>query len=231
MKVMIELFSGSKVMSETFKGGGYKVFTIDNNPDLEPDLCINMLDLEIVLLPKWLRDAIADPGVKVVVWASPPCTTFSVASIGRYWRNGLPKSYKTYVGLAIAHKAVEIIKEINPDYYFIENPRGMLRKQHFMKKLPRKTVTYCQYGAKMQKPTDIWTNAPWVPKKTCKSGGTCHEFVGRGSKTGVQGIYSADWGKARGTNAYERAIIPQGLCDEIFAVCEGDVKIRQEVLL
>lgn len=77
-KTMIEFFSGSKVMSNTFKNAGYKVLTIDNNPKLNPDICINILDFDINMLP----DEFKSPDV---VWASPPCTTFSVAGIGHHW--------------------------------------------------------------------------------------------------------------------------------------------------
>lgn len=213
---MIELFSGSKVMSETFKEADYEVFTIDNNPDLEPDLCINMLEFEISMLPERFRHP-------DVIWASSPCTTFSVASIGIYWKNGKPKNSKTLIGMALAMKTLEIIKELKPKYYFMENPRGMMRKQYFMQDIPRKTVTYCQYGAKIQKPTDIWTNSSWIPKKKCNAGDSCHEKAGRGSKTGLQGLYSAEWEKARGNNGFERAKIPKELCKEIVAACNGEV--------
>ncbi|NDB13343.1 MAG: DNA cytosine methyltransferase, partial [Betaproteobacteria bacterium] len=44
-------------------------------------------------------------------------------------------------------KAIELINELQPSKgWIIENPRGMLRKQSFMQELPRRTITYCQYG-------------------------------------------------------------------------------------
>lgn len=55
---------------------------------------------------------------------------------------------------------LEMIKELQPKYWFIENPRGGLRKMRFMQGLPRYTVTYCQYGDTRMKPTDIFTNHP-----------------------------------------------------------------------
>lgn len=50
---------------------------------------------------------------------------------------------------------IQLIKDLNPKYYFIENPRGGMRKMSFMEGLPRYTVTYCQYGDFRMKPTDI----------------------------------------------------------------------------
>ncbi len=55
---------------------------------------------------------------------------------------------------------LELIEQLQPKYYFIENPRGGMRKMEWMKNLPRYTVTYCQYGDNRMKPTDIWTNHP-----------------------------------------------------------------------
>ena len=92
----------------------------------------------------------------------------------------------------------------------------------FMENLNRKTVTYCQYGAKVQKPTDIWTNANhWVTKKRCGPGDKCHESAKRGSDRGTQ---------SQNRDPIKRAIIPQALCDEIVEVCEGINKIKQETL-
>ena len=81
----------------------------------------------------------------------------------------------------------------------------------FMQDLPRYTVTYCQYGDKRMKPTDIWTNHPnpnFLPM--CKNGDKCHESAPRGSRTGTQGLQ----------NSAERAIIPEALCEHIVEICE-----------
>lgn len=224
MKTMIEFFSGSKVMSNVFKKEGYKVFTIDFNKKLNPDLCVNILDFTIDMLPKRFRKP-------TVVWFSTPCTAFSVASIYVYWINGKPKTSKTYIGLAIAKKSFELAEELNPKFWFIENPRGMLRKQHFVQNIHRKTVTYCQYGKVVQKPTDIFTNAVhWIPKKMCLPGSPCHEIATRGAKTGTQGIYNKNWEDARSSDGFERAKLPIQLCEEILLVCEGKQKIKQTIL-
>ena len=99
-----------------------------------------------------------------------------------------------------------------------------------MIKLPRKTVTYCQYGTDYMKPTDIWTNAThWIPRKMCSNGDTCHTEARRGAKTGIQGGQgglraSSSWKKE---DRVKRSIIPKELCDEIVKVCEGKQKEQQ----
>lgn len=106
---------------------------------------------------------------------------------------------------------LKLIEELQPKYYFIENPRGGMRKMEWMKGLSRYTVTYCQYGDNRMKPTDIWTNHP-DPKflPMCHNGDSCHVAAPRGSKTGTQGL----------KGARERSVIPQKLCDHIVDICE-----------
>jgi hypothetical protein len=106
---------------------------------------------------------------------------------------------------------VDLIRELKPLYYFIENPVAGLRKMDFMQELPRYTVTYCQYGDRRMKPTDIWTNHPDPQfKPPCKQGSPCHEAAPRGSQTGTQGP----------KNKIERAKIPEALCQHIVDICE-----------
>ena len=68
------------------------------------------------------------------------------------------------------------------------------------------TVTYCQYGDRRMKPTDIVTNIPGWEGRRCKNGDPCHEPAPRGSKTGTQGL----------KNAKLRGVIPPALFHEIF---------------
>lgn len=114
-------------------------------------------------------------------------------------------------------KAIEIINHLKPKFWFIENPRGKLRDLWFMKKLPRKTVTYCQYGMEVRKETDIWTNSlAWTPKPKCKKGDRCHkDFRRLGEDEGgikqMRGWTFEDRAK--------RAIVPKALCEEIYISC------------
>lgn len=114
--------------------------------------------------------------------------------------------------MALVKKTISIIKfyqKKNPNLiWYIENPRGVLRKLDIVKNLPiRNSVTYCQYGDERMKPTDIWTNnINWKPKPMCKNGMSCHVSAPRGSKTGTQGI----------KGAYNRSKIPARLCKEIL---------------
>lgn len=150
-----------------------------------------------------------------IIWFSPPCTAFSVCALWRHWKrtkNGrIPQTAKAHECIRLAKKCLEIIDYYKPKYWFIENPRGMLRKMRFMQGLQWHTVTYCQYGDSRMKPTDIWTNSTvWKPRPMCKRGKPCHLAAPRGSKAGTQGL----------ANAYERSKIPEQLCLEVLRSCK-----------
>lgn len=204
---LLELFCGTKSITKEFPD--WEAYTVDFENKFNPDLCADILTVTA-------EQIIKDFGRPDVIWASPPCTTFSVASLGYHWTGGkgayIPKTDACKNGLLILEKTISLIKELKPKYYFIENPRDAMRKMPIMQELPRYTVTYCQYGDKRMKPTDIWTNHPNPCfKPMCKNGDSCHEPAPRGSKTGTQGL----------KNATERARIPQEFCKHIYEICGG----------
>ncbi len=198
MKVL-ELFAGSRSFSKVAEEMGMETFTSDFNSFDKIDYVVDILNFNINLIP-FKPD---------IIWASPPCTTFSIASCSTHWtKDKKPKTEKCIKGIKIIKKTLDIINILKPKYWFIENPRGLLRKMEFMQNIGiRNTVTYCQYGDNRMKPTDIWTNNKnWKPKQMCKNGMPCHESAPRGSRTGTQGL----------KGNYERSIVPYELCKEIL---------------
>lgn len=203
-----ELFSGTQSFSKVMRAAGHKTFCIEYNLAFKNDLTIDILRLDTLNFLEPLD----------VLWSSPPCTSFSVASMGHHWNEDrTSKTYGAYKGLRFVNKTIDLIKEQlerNPDMiWFIENPRGMLRKiigdvfKENNLDYVQHTVTYCQYGDTRMKPTDIWTNCKtWKPRPMCKPGDDCHEKAPRGSRTGTQGL--------KGNK--ERSVIPPQLFEEIL---------------
>lgn len=210
MKVL-ELFAGTRSISKAFEAKGHETYSVEWSKDFEK---ISLYADIGSLTAKDILNLCG--GVPDVIWASPDCTTYSVAAISKHRRkeaNGSLSPISEYAAFCDAVNAhvIELIKELNPRFWFIENPVGGLRKMDFMQDLPRYTVTYCQYGERRQKPTDIWTNHPDPEfKPPCKRGEPCHDAAPRGAKTGTQAL----------KNAREKAKIPILLCEHIVEICE-----------
>lgn len=205
MKVL-ELFAGSRSIGKAAESLGYDVFSSDVNDFDKIDYVVDILNFDIKKVP-FKPD---------IIWASPPCTTYSIAAISHHRPKNKPLSSFAIKSDLIVKKTLEIIKELNPNKWYIENPRGLLRKQNFMIGLPKTTVWYCTYGDNRAKPTDIWSNNirsllninGWQPKAECFNGNkNCHhEAAPRGSRTGTQGV----------KGNYNRSKIPNQLCLEIL---------------
>lgn len=210
--VVLELFAGTRSISKAFEKRGHKTYSVDWDKNF--DNITAYADISKLSTADLIR--ICGGGRPDVIWASPDCTTYSVSAISKHRRkkgNTLEpiSNYAKFCDETNKH-LLELIDQIKPKYYFIENPRAGLRKMDFMQNIPRYTVTYCQYGDKRMKPTDIWTNHPNpMFKAPCKNGDTCHEAAPRGSQTGTQSL----------KNRVEKARIPEKLCEHIVDICGG----------
>jgi len=208
----LELFAGTRSFSKVAMKLGHATFTLDNDPEHETDVTADVL--------RWTPPSTLRPDI---IWASPPCQGFSVAAIGHSWTGGkgayIPKSDTAKLGIRLVKRTIALIEELKPRWWFIENPRGVLRNLDFMDlerlskvmgcQVYRHTVWYCRYGDKRAKPTDLWTNVPpstWTPRPPCHNGNPDHEAAPRGAKTGTQGIEGAK----------DRGRIPPALFEEIF---------------
>lgn len=201
---LLELFAGSRSVSKVANSLGFQSFSVDWENYEGINLVADIGALTLEDLP-WIPD---------VIWASPDCTTYSIAAVRTHRRESIyPVSDYAVKCDKVNQHFIKLIKEclkLNPNLkFFIENPRGMMRKMPWMQEFKRHTVWYCQYGDNRAKPTDIWTNSEtWTPRPMCFNGNPdCHhERAPRGSKTGTQGK----------KGSYQRSIIPKDLCIDIL---------------
>lgn len=210
---VLDLFAGSRSFSREAEAMRMRSFSIDFKPFKGISL---VKDIEFVT-----PDDI--PFVPDVIWASPPCTSYSLAGISSHRHpDGRPKSEFAAKSDRLVLNMVKLIKAYPNAHFYVENPRATLRNMDYMKPLGNPvTVWYCRYGAKAAKPTDIWTNNMfadtlfgfenvdgWKPRPECWNGNkSCHhESAPRSSKTGTQGL----------KNDYERSKVPAALCREVL---------------
>lgn len=202
-KKILELFAGSRSIGKVAESKGHNVFSVDWQPFEGINLSTDIGELNAEQVP-FIPD---------MVWASPDCTTYTISAISTHRKGTEPKSEYAKKCDGVNQHFIDLIKyylKQNPSMiFFIENPRGMMRKMPFMQEFNRHTVWYCQYGDDRAKPTDIWTNSKtWIPKPVCRNGNTnCHhQPAPRGAKTGTQGR----------KGSYDRSKIPTELCESII---------------
>ena len=209
MKVL-ELFAGTRSIGRAFEARGHEVYSV------EWDKSFGNIDLYEDILKVQYTDILREFGRPDVIWASPDCSSYSIAAISHHRRkddhgNLTPVSEYAKFCDRVNQHVLCLMLALSPRYWFIENPRGGLRKMDFMNGLPRYTITYCQYGDTRMKPTDIWSNHPnprFLPP--CHNGDPCHDRAPRGAKTGTQGL----------KGSVERSRIPRLFCEHIVEICE-----------
>lgn len=208
---VLELFAGTRSIGKAFERKGHEVYSIEWDKDFDN---IDWYEDIGKITAQDILDRFGHPDV---IWASPDCSSYSLAAISHH-RKKNPKTgnldpisdYAKFCDNVNSH-IIDLIKELNPTYFFIENPRGGLCNMTFMQGIPKYLVTYCQYGDTRMKPTHIFTNYPNPQFKHCRNGDPCHEKAPRGSRTGTQGIKGAK----------DRARIPDKLCNYIVELCEN----------
>ena len=207
---VLELFAGTRSIGKAFEKHGHEVYSIEWNKDFEN------IDWYEDIGKITAQDIIDRFGHPDVIWASPDCTSYSLAAISHHRVKNKETGnldpitdYAKFCDNVNAH-VIDLIHELNPKYFFIENPRGGLCNMTFMQGIPKYLVTYCQYGDTRMKPTHIFTNYPNPQFKHCKNGDPCHEKAPRGSRTGTQGI----------KGSVDRSRIPDKLCEYIVELCE-----------
>ena len=221
--MVLDLFSGLGGWSQAFKDRGHSIITIDNEPKFKPTICRDIMELK----PDYFKD---DEGINInfdIVLASPPCNCFSVASVYRHWDKDTkkPKDEATRQAIRLIGHTLNLIMNIQPRFWILENPRGMLRRvlgppavtTYFASwateeeiSIRRAAIRDYRPGSRTKKPTDLWGVIPkgikWKEPKEWLA-------APRGSSRGTQGL----------KDAALRAKIPYELSKVICLACEKEI--------
>jgi hypothetical protein len=207
--LLLELMSGTGSIGRAFQELGWQVVSLDLDPKAKPTIVADVCEWE------------PPEGFHVdVVWASPPCTEFSLALTTR------PRDLEA--GLRVARRCLELIELLKPKVWFMENPgTGHLPKQAGFAELPCKLCTYCAYGYPYRKLTWVATNSSWTPRPVCKKGSRCACFEdGRHPNVAQRGKTRCKEG-LRGKNCSLKQLysMPPELCREIASAATADVSV------
>ena len=149
---LLELFAGTGSVGNVARVLHYEVVSLDR--DMQADIQTDIMD--------WDYQSAYEPGHFDVIWASPPCTEYSIAkTIGIRDIEGANN---------IVQRTLDIIDYFQPRWWIIENPQtGLLKQQTIMTNKPFVDVDYCKYGMSYRKRTRLWNNIEeWIPRPLCK---------------------------------------------------------------
>ena len=187
---------------------GFEVVSLDL---ADASICCDVCD--------WDYSAAYPVGYFDVIWASPPCDTFSHARFKNIGRHGITReSIETdilNVGVPLLRKTEEIIDYFQPKYYFIENPDSGAMKR-FLTDRPHYIVDYCRYGFSYRKRTRIWTNVTSFQPKLCDK--KCGSFRDNKHVMSAIGGNTKQKGQGSGADKRDRYKIPELLLHDLF-VC------------
>jgi len=214
---LLELFCGTKSVGKKFEEINYEVISLDYNPKFEATHTEDFLTWDYKKYPSDHFD---------VIWASPDCTTWSVATGGKYRLKssiyGLNNEHQTKATLAnnMIIKLIEVLKYFNCKNWFIENPRGLLNHYPPLNEFIKETnshkllVYYGNYNDwGFPKPTHIWSNIKLWDNETKPEIGTEHYILNyHKSNENFRKIYN-NYSKG---NATERSKIPPDLIHRII---------------
>lgn len=239
---VLDLFAGTGSATQAFADRGHDVLTVDADDQFDVDIVTDVRELhwkEVVVTLRgrphfiWASppctsfstgsfrhhwDAITTcqtcgsdmrraKGERWFHAYDPDCTKVRAGDLS--YR---PKSDTGRLGRDLLRSTLELIRDLNPDYFIIENPRALMRKMPEVQHLERRTITHCQYGdPRRMKPTDLFgVFPPGFTARACKNGAPCHEAAPRGSRNGTQGL-----------SKVEGAMLPPHLSWELCAAVEN----------
>ena len=169
MPSLLELFAGTGSVGRVFGARGWDVLSLDVDRRSSAAVHTDIMEWDYTQF---------SPGHFDAIWASPPCTNYSVArTTGRLPRN-------LWYADALVQRVLDIVAYLKPKAWWMENPEtGLLKTRAVVADLPYQVADYCMYGAPYRKRTALWGNVPADPK-TCNK--QCSAWTGSGHRSTAQ---------------------------------------------
>lgn len=122
MKVL-ELFAGTRSIGKAFEARGHEVFSVEWDKNFEN------INLYKDILTLTADEVIKKFGRPDVVWASPDCSSYSIAAISHHRvqeENGNLAPVSDYAKFCdrVNQHVLCVLLALSPKFWFIENPRG-----------------------------------------------------------------------------------------------------------
>ena len=125
---------------------------------------------------------------------------------------------------------VPIFGRFRPDF----NMRArLLRVQPCMAPYAQflKEVSYCKYGFRYRKNTDLWTNIPYQPRSLCLKGAYCNDrrlykYHKQTVQRGPSGVVRLGAGVASTTSLENRYALPAELIEDLFKAATRRARTR-----
>jgi hypothetical protein len=222
-KRLLELFCGTKSVGKVFETAGYEVISLDFNKKFNATHTEDILTWDYTMYPSDYFD---------VIWASPDCTTWSLATGGKYRLKdsiyGLNNEHQEKATMAnnMILRVIEIIKYFKVGSWFIENPRALLIYYpplvEFIRNHGNSTIVY--YGNYnnwgFMKPTHIWSNLPlWANEVKPVMPENSYTLKYHNYNQRLKRYYKA-FGNG---NAEERSKIPPDLINRLRRLIQNEV--------
>jgi len=163
----IELFCGHGTLTKVARSFDYRMLSIDIRK--RKGICEPDIRMDIKKCAALFSDSKTTPDFlkyrPLFVWAGIPCDIWTYAS-GGFHLDSLfePKTEKAEQHILLLKSTCNLITQLSPEYFFIENPRGKLRHYPwFLNWLTKhngmtKELTLGSYGFETTKPTNVFTN-------------------------------------------------------------------------
>jgi hypothetical protein len=222
-KRLLELFCGTKSVGTVFETAGYEIVSLDYNKKFNATHTVDILTWDYKQY---------EPDYFDVIWASPDCRTFSIATGGKYRSKDMIYGKNNDaqggadLGNAMIVKLIEILKYFKCKAWFVENPRGLLQYfpplVDFIKEVNghKVLVYYGNYGWGFPKPTHIWSNLPlWDNEKMPVMPPETYMMKFHNGNGAMKKYYYAFSDK----NAEQRSKIPPLLINRLRLLIQGEL--------